>query len=113
MVTAAGTLIKFTEKSTGESFTVKAGAAWGPDVTTKVNAQTNVANAITTLFTNAVFAQTRDLTINGDLIVSASQVLTLQPIHPLPSGVATGSFAVSASAPPRPYMWDGSSWYAL
>ena len=56
---------------------------------------------------------TRDLTINGDLIVSASQVLTLQPTHPLPSGVATGSFAVSASAPPRPYMWDGSSWYAL
>jgi len=42
----AGTLIKFTEKSTGESFTVKAGGAWGPDVTTKVNAQTNVANAM-------------------------------------------------------------------
>jgi hypothetical protein len=56
---------------------------------------------------------TRDLTINGDLIVSASQVLTLQPKHPLPTGVATGSFAVSASTPPRPYMWDGSSWYAL
>jgi hypothetical protein len=57
---------------------------------------------------------TRDLTINGDLTVSGSQVLTLQPVHPLPSsGVATGSFAVSASIPPRPYMWDGSSWYAL
>ena len=74
---AAGTLIKFTEKSTGESFTVKAGAAWGPDVTTKVNAQTNVANAITTLFTNAVFAQTRDLTINtdaGDIVVGGASV---------------------------------------
>jgi len=57
---------------------------------------------------------TRDLTINGDLTVSGSQVLTLQPVHPLPSsGIATGSFAVSASTPPRPYMWDGSSWYAL
>ena len=56
---------------------------------------------------------TRDLTINGDLTVSGSQVLTLQPTHPLPTGVATGSFAVSASTPPRPYMWDGSSWYAL
>jgi len=74
---AAGTLIKFTEKSTGESFTVKAGAAWTPDVTTKVNAQTNVANAITTLFTNAVFAQTRDLTINtdaGDIVVGGASV---------------------------------------
>jgi fructose-specific component phosphotransferase system IIB-like protein len=56
---------------------------------------------------------TRDLTINGDLTVSGSQVLTLVPTHPLPTGIATGSFAVSASAPPRPYMWDGSSWYAL
>jgi hypothetical protein len=56
---------------------------------------------------------TRDLTINGDLIVSGSQVLTLVPTHPLPTGIATGSFAVSASIPPRPYMWDGSSWYAL
>jgi fructose-specific component phosphotransferase system IIB-like protein len=56
---------------------------------------------------------TRDLTINGDLTVSGSQVLTLVPTHPLPTGIATGSFAVSASTPPRPYMWDGSSWYAL
>lgn len=45
--------------------------------------------------------------------VSISNILTLKPQHPLPSGVPTGSFAVSSSTPPRPYMWDGSSWYAL
>jgi len=45
----------------------------------------------------------------------SNNILTLTPQNPLPSGsgVPTGSFAISASIPPRPYMWDGSSWYAL
>lgn len=43
----------------------------------------------------------------------SNNILTLTPQDPLPSGVPTGSFAVSSSIPPRPYMWDGSSWYAL
>jgi hypothetical protein len=25
----------------------------------------------------------------------------------------TGSFAVSASIPPKPYFWDGTDWNAL
>ncbi len=46
--------------------------------------------------------------------IAPNYVLTLAPRHPLPSvGVPTGSFAVSSSIPPRPYMWDGASWYAL
>lgn len=48
-----------------------------------------------------------------DVYVAPAKVLTLGPRHPLPTGVPTGSFAVSASTPPRPYMWDGTSWYAL
>jgi hypothetical protein len=78
----------------------------------KLKIHSSVSNTTTPLISGDF--STRDLTINGDLTVSGSQVLTLQPVHPLPSsGVATGSFAVSASIPPRPYMWDGSSWYAL
>jgi len=41
-------------------------------------------------------------------------ILAITPHHPLPTtNIPTGSFMVSASAPPRPFMWDGSSWYAL
>ena len=40
-------------------------------------------------------------------------ILTLTPQDPLPSGVLTGSFAVSSSIPPKPYFWDGSNWNAL
>jgi hypothetical protein len=54
---------------------------------------------------NAVFS--------GSVIVEAGEVLTLVPINPLPTGVATGSFAVSASAPPKPYFYDGTNWNAL
>jgi hypothetical protein len=50
-------------------------------------------------------------TISGSLTVSS--ILTLTPQSPLPSGVATGSFAVSSSAPPKPYFYDGTTWNAL
>jgi hypothetical protein len=46
-------------------------------------------------------------------ISGASAVLTLSPQSPLPSGVPTGSFAVSSSAPPKPYFYDGTTWNAL
>jgi hypothetical protein len=46
-------------------------------------------------------------------ISGASAVLTLSPQDPLPSGVPTGSFAVSSSAPPKPYFYDGTTWNAL
>jgi hypothetical protein len=41
------------------------------------------------------------------------EVLTLTPLDPLPTGSPTGSFAVSASVPPIPYFYDGTSWNAL
>ena len=46
-------------------------------------------------------------------ISGASAVLTLSPQTPLPSGVPTGSFAVSSSVPPKPYFYDGTTWNAL
>ena len=46
-------------------------------------------------------------------ISGASAVLTLTPQTPLPSGVPTGSFAVSSSVPPKPYFYDGTAWNAL
>jgi hypothetical protein len=46
--------------------------------------------------------------------VTISNVLTLTPQHPLPSvNLSIGSFAVSASTPPKPHFWDGISWNAL
>lgn len=49
----------------------------------------------------------------ADIFVTSGKVLTLQPTAILPVGAPVGSFAVSASIPPRPYMWDGTTWYAL
>jgi hypothetical protein len=46
-------------------------------------------------------------------ISGASAVLTLSPQDPLPTGVPTGSFAVSSSVPPKPYFYDGTVWNAL
>jgi hypothetical protein len=55
--------------------------------------------------------------ISGSLSISGSinlnNILTLTPQSPLPSGVATGSFAVSSSVPPKPYFYDGTTWNAL
>jgi hypothetical protein len=55
--------------------------------------------------------------VSGSLNVSGSvtlnNLLTLTPQNPLPSGVATGSFAVSSSIPSKPYFFDGTSWNAL
>ena len=57
---------------------------------------------------------TSDTTINNNLVVSASQVLTLQPYHPLPAAASyPGAFAVSASSPIRPYFSDGTAWNIL
>jgi trimeric autotransporter adhesin len=54
---------------------------------------------------------TDNLTVTGSATIS--NILTLTPQSPLPSGVPTGSFAVSSSAPPKPYFYDGTSWNAL
>lgn len=39
--------------------------------------------------------------------------ITLTPVHPLPASATAGMFAVSASTPPIPYFYNGSSWNAL
>jgi hypothetical protein len=54
---------------------------------------------------------TATLDVSGSITVS--NILTLTPQSPLPSGVPTGSFAVSSSAPPKPYFYDGTTWNAL
>ncbi len=56
---------------------------------------------------------TMSASFQTNVYIAPAKVLTLGPRHPLPTGVPTGSFAVSSSIPPRPFMWDGTSWYAL
>jgi len=54
---------------------------------------------------------TDNLTVTGSATIS--NILTLTPQDPLPAGSPTGSFAVSSSAPPKPYFYDGTVWNAL
>ena len=60
-----------------------------------------------------VIINNNGLQVTGSISVTGSAILTLTPQNPLPSGVATGSFAVSSSIPAKPYFWDGSTWQAL
>jgi len=53
------------------------------------------------------------LNVSGSVTVRANEVLTLTPVATLPTGVPTGSFAVSGSTPPKPYFYDGTTWNAL
>jgi hypothetical protein len=53
-----------------------------------------------------------NLAVTGS--VQISQVLVLPPQSPLPSGVPTGSLAVSGSGVDcKPYFWNGSTWTPL
>jgi hypothetical protein len=46
--------------------------------------------------------------------VEITNVLTLPAQDPLPSGVATGSIAVSGSGVDcKPYFWNGSTWTSM
>jgi hypothetical protein len=61
---------------------------------------------------NTYINLTQDTAVTGYL--SATDVLTLPPQNPLPSGKPTGSFAVSGSgANCKPYFYNGTSWTAL
>ena len=55
--------------------------------------------------------------ISASISIDAGSVLTLKPVHPLPTFIGfpqpTGSFAVSASNPVKPYFWDGNIWNPL
>jgi hypothetical protein len=52
------------------------------------------------------------LEASGSITIAAGQVLTMQPIDPLPASAPSASFAVSGSTP-KPYFWDGANWNAL
>jgi hypothetical protein len=56
-----------------------------------------------------------NLIVTGSITATSfiDEVLVLTPQDPLPTGIPTGSFAVSGSVPPKPYFWDGSAWNAL
>jgi len=45
--------------------------------------------------------------ISGSAFVSSSHVLTLAPSHPLPSGIGSGSLAVTGS---NLAFYDGNQW---
>ena len=90
---------------TGESeFRISDGPTGGPfsyEVAVSGSGEFRVNSTVSASFQTSVY-------------IAPNYVLTLAPRHPLPSvGIPTGSFAVSSSTPPRPYMWDGTSWYAL
>lgn len=67
--------------------------------------------AIETTTGSVIFGGNTTVTVTGSATIS--NVLTLTPQNPLPSGVPTGSFAVSSSVPPKPFFWDGTTWNAL
>lgn len=47
-------------------------------------------------------------------LISINNLVSLTPQYSLPTtGISAGTFAVSASTPPKPYFWDGISWNAL
>ena len=90
---------------TGESeFRISDGPTGGPftyEVAVSGSGEFRVNSTVSASFQTSVY-------------IAPNYVLTLAPRHPLPSvGIPTGSFAVSSSNPPRPFMWDGTSWYAL
>ena len=45
--------------------------------------------------------------------VRIQNALVLPPIDPKPTSPEVGTIIVSGSSPARPYMWDGSTWYAM
>jgi hypothetical protein len=67
--------------------------------------------------TDVFVINTEGVQVIGSANISGSaridEVLTLTPLDPLPTGSPTGSFAVSASVPPIPYFYDGTTWNAL
>jgi len=54
---------------------------------------------------------TQRLHVSGTALFN--NIIALEAQDPLPTGVLTGSFAVSASSPPKPYFYDGTNWNAL
>ena len=87
------------------------------DANSKLNASGSFSGSFTGDLQGSNLSISDSAIVSGSLIVSGSitlnNLLTLTPQHPLPLGVATGSFAVSSSIPPKPYFYDGTTWNAL
>jgi hypothetical protein len=89
--------------SVNGSITVTSGIIYG---SLSGNASTSTSASYAVNCTTASFAKTASF-------LTATNILTITPVHPLPTNMLTGSFAVSASIPPKPYFWDGTDWNAL
>lgn len=61
----------------------------------------------------AGFLNRKDVLKVSSSLVTINNLLTLTSQHPLPASAPTGTFAVSASTPPKPYFYDGTNWNAL
>ena len=90
-------------------FGVKGQGATSATFTAKF--QNSGLNDILTIRDDGNVRVTGSLTITGSTTIN--NILTLIPQSPLPSGAATGSFAVSSSIPPKPFFYNGTTWNAL
>lgn len=83
------------------------------DAVTDLNAATSSYALASEVVANTVtgsFATTGSNLFTGNQVISASAVLTLEPSDPLPTGVLTGSLAVSGSGPnTKLYFYNGNS----
>ena len=115
-LTSAGGSDSLVNDGTGPALAIK-----GLSAGTGITVTSNIAQTILTIGIGSITASLINGPYGSNSVISASysetaslaRNLTLIPINPLPSGAATGSFAVSASTPPKPYFWDGSNWNAL
>lgn len=77
---------------------------------TNITSLTSATSSYLTGADTGSFAITGSNTFTENQIISASKVLTLQPIDPLPSGVSTGSLAVTGSVLA---FYDGVNWLKI
>jgi hypothetical protein len=122
----AGSIRFFTFNNSSERMRITSAGSVGigttsPSFTLHVNGTIGSTGFISSLglYTDAIAGYGNtfiNLTQNTEVTgyLSATDVLTLPPQSPLPSGKPTGSFAVSGSgANCKPYFYNGTSWTAL
>jgi len=93
------------QATTSRPFNIAHGSDWGTSLQSRLYIKTSGEVGIGTT------TPTAKLHVSGT--VQFDDILSITPQDPLPSGVPTGSFAVSSSSPPKPYFYDGTNWNAL